>query len=63
MHAFKTKGSLLTLTAVFVLCQLLSACGQKGPLTLPQPPAEVATPTQNEPPEAIPQPDDKTGDH
>ncbi|WP_166836125.1 LPS translocon maturation chaperone LptM [Rheinheimera pleomorphica] len=47
MHAFTTKGPLLTVAAVVLLCSLLSACGQKGPLTLPQPPAEVAQPEQN----------------
>lgn len=47
MHAFKTKGPLLTVAAVIMLCSLLSACGQKGPLTLPQPAPEVAEPQQN----------------
>lgn len=47
MHAFTTKGPLLTVAAVALLCSLLSACGQKGPLTLPQPAPEVAEPQQN----------------
>ena len=47
MHAFTTKGPLLTVAAVVLLCSLLSACGQKGPLTLPQPAPEVAEPPQN----------------
>ncbi|HSG51618.1 MAG TPA: lipoprotein [Rheinheimera sp.] len=47
MHAFTTKGPLLTVAAVVLLCSLLSACGQKGPLTLPQPAPEVAEPQQN----------------
>ncbi|MDP5144742.1 lipoprotein [Rheinheimera baltica] len=49
MHAFTTKGPLLTIAAVILLCSLLSACGQKGPLTLPQQAPEVAEPQQNTP--------------
>lgn len=47
MHAFTTKGPLLTVAAVILLCSMLGACGQKGPLTLPQPVPEVAEPQQN----------------
>ncbi|MEW5683147.1 MAG: lipoprotein [Pseudomonadota bacterium] len=47
MHAFTTKGPLLTVAAAVLLCSQLSACGQKGPLTLPQPAPEVAQPEQN----------------
>jgi predicted small lipoprotein YifL len=49
MHAFTTKGSLLTAAAAILLCSLLSACGQKGPLTLPQQAPDVAEPQQNKP--------------
>jgi len=54
MHAFKTKGPLLTKSGLILLCGLLSACGQMGPLTLPQQPAEVAKPEQINP--TIPEP-------
>ncbi|WP_333608440.1 LPS translocon maturation chaperone LptM [Arsukibacterium sp.] len=38
---------------------MLTACGQKGPLTLPQPATEVAEPAvQN-----LPEPTDNKGDH
>lgn len=47
MQAFKTKRSLFTISGTLLLCSLLSACGQMGPLTLPQTPAEVAKPNQN----------------
>ncbi|GAA0564764.1 MAG: hypothetical protein CL577_04430 [Alteromonadaceae bacterium] len=50
MHAFTTKGPLLTVAVVILLSSLLSACGQKGPLTLPQPAPEVAEPQQNNTP-------------
>lgn len=47
MQAIKTKRSLFTFSGTLLLCSLVSACGQMGPLTLPQPPAEVAQPEKN----------------
>lgn len=54
MQAFTTKGPLLTVAAVVLLCSLLSACGQKGALTLPQQAPEVAEPPQNNTPSTEP---------
>ncbi|MGI5310654.1 LPS translocon maturation chaperone LptM [Rheinheimera sp. WS51] len=47
MQAFKTKRSLFSLLCALMLGSMVSSCGQMGPLTLPQPPAEVAVPEQN----------------
>ncbi|WP_409934815.1 LPS translocon maturation chaperone LptM [Rheinheimera sp. MMS21-TC3] len=47
MLAFKIKRSLFILIATLLLGSMLSGCGQMGPLTLPQSPAEVSKPDKN----------------
>ncbi|WP_083216282.1 lipoprotein [Alishewanella sp. HH-ZS] len=44
MHAQQISRLLRLLTGALLATVLLSACGQKGPLTLPQAEPEVAAP-------------------
>ena len=44
MHAQRISRLLRLLTGALLATVLLSACGQKGPLTLPQAEPEVAAP-------------------
>lgn len=41
------KSTVLTISSFFAALLLLSACGQKGPLYLPEKKASAPTPVQN----------------
>ncbi|WP_423188005.1 LPS translocon maturation chaperone LptM [Alishewanella sp. d11] len=57
MHAQRISRSLCLLLSGLLCTALLSACGQKGPLTLPQAKPEVAEPQ----PQKITEPTEQQG--
>lgn len=56
MPALRILRSIRLLLSALLCAMLLAACGQKGPLTLPQPAPEVA----EQPPQKITEPVEQT---